>query len=114
MLTDKPPCINCITYAICKARLADYGQQSFQSHLQNKIKDVAYPQPWRESILIAYYVRLHEKCSLIKNYIEEQLKKKHSKDIYKHTYDEYIKVKSREVIIYQTMKEAFNIEQPKG
>lgn len=94
-MSEKNPCINCITYAICQARVVD------GLHL-------SIPYPWRGSILIAYYIRLDERCSLIKNYITDLVEKANTIDP-SQPYTTYKKVKLREKMIYQVMEESFNL-----
>jgi len=60
------PCINCITYAICKSQYIDkYNQLISDNIIKHGMKEITYVKP----VIAAYNRTLLIKCSIIQKYL---------------------------------------------
>lgn len=105
-MSDKNPCIDCITYAICKPKVMDFIKQSFP-FITNPSDDT-YPYQWRDSIISAYYIHFKDRCSLIVSYIKSQKKLDPNTSYYLEMQIGNMGI--RDQIIHQAMCQSFQIE----
>lgn len=105
-MSSKNPCINCITYAICKANIVDHIRQTLI--INDSTKTLLYNSwTWEEIMISGYHIYLENKCSLIKSYVRDYYP--HEKNI--------ISVDPQGVmlqaeVIYQVMYKSFNLKEP--